>query len=288
MRILILGANGYLGSKMVCKLAEQKHEVVCAVRNGADLSRLDSVAHKVQFIEATVEAALEARKKKHFDWLLNMACNYGRGGIPDRLVIESNTMFPMGIMDALIETGTKNVLSIGTGLPEQLNTYSFSKSLFARFGSYKAEKNGIHFINMKLEMFYGSDEPQTRFLPSCICRMLKNEPLELTAGTQRRDIVTIEDVVEAILFVIRLNSNGYQEFSVGTGEGPSVREVLTYAHEVIGSASKLDFGAIPMRQGESDCIANPLELTQLGFTYKYDWKSGISKMIHEMEKRYNV
>ena len=38
MKILLTGANGYIGMRLLSMLLEEKHEVICAVRNEARLS----------------------------------------------------------------------------------------------------------------------------------------------------------------------------------------------------------------------------------------------------------
>ena len=80
--------------------------------------------------------------------------------------------------------------------------YSFSKKMFSEFGRFYAEKHGIIFNSLLLEMFYGADEPKNRFLPSIISKMINGEPVETTLGTQHRDIISSDDIVNAILLVL--------------------------------------------------------------------------------------
>ncbi len=284
MRFLILGGNGYLGSKITRTLLDMEHEIVCTKRPKSDFTKLKGYESKITLIPAVSEAVETAFIYQEFDWIINMACNYGRSMLLYDNVIDSNIIFPLSVLNLAVKYNVRNYLTVGTGLPDELNMYSFSKAQFSGFGKFYADSQGINFINMKLEMFYGFDEPQDRFIPSCILKMSKNEDIDLTLGTQKRDIVSIYDVENAILCAIHAKIEGYHEICVGTGEAPTIRTLLTYIKTEIGSTSDLKFGVVPMRSGEPDCIADTLELKNIGYECKYGWKQGIRKMIEEMRE----
>ena len=142
MKALILGANGYLGSKIIHTLLEKDVSLVCTKREKSNMSRIEDVLYnsKIKFIPASVDAVETVLQYNTFDWALNFACNYGRSnGLYDS-VIESNIEFPLKVLDKAVEHGTKKFLTIGTGLPDDLNMYSFSKKMFSEFGKFYAEK----------------------------------------------------------------------------------------------------------------------------------------------------
>lgn len=51
MKILLTGASGYIGKRLVRRLIEKKYEVVCAVRDLDRISLPDSIINKVSFLE---------------------------------------------------------------------------------------------------------------------------------------------------------------------------------------------------------------------------------------------
>ena len=284
MRFLILGGNGYLGSKITKVLLEKGHSIVCTKRQKSDFSRLAGYMDYITMIPATTDKLKEAFTCGSFDWVLNMVCSYEQGKFFYDNVIESNIVFPLSALNLAVEHGIENYLTIGTALPNELNMYSFTKSQFSGFGEFYAKKHGINFIDVKLEMFYGSDEPKGRFISNCIIKMLQNQDMDLTIGTQKRDIVSIHDVVSAMLCIIRAEIEGYCEIPVGTGEAPTIRDITTYIKRECGSRSNLNFGIFPMRKGEPDCIADIAKLTDIGYRCKYSWKQGIREMIKEIRE----
>lgn len=284
MKFLILGGNGYLGSKIIKHLLNIGHSITCTKRKNSDLTKLFGFEDYITIIPASATAVETALIYQKFDWILNMVCNYGRDTVLYDNVIESNIEFPLSVLNLAVKYDIANYMTIGTGLPAKLNMYSFSKNLFSSFGEFYAEKHGINFINMRLEMFYGSDEPKDRFIPNCIIKMLHNEDIDLTFGTQKRDIVSVDDVIGAILCVLDSDLKGFHEIAVGTGEAPSIKNILIYIKEETGSMSNLNFGSIPARIGEPDCIADITELKKIGYKCKYEWKQGLKKMIKEIVK----
>ena len=284
MNILILGANGYLGSKMVHALLNQGTRMVCTRRSTSDMTRLHDLLteEKITFVPATVEAIEATLNYNYFDWVLNIACNYGKSDVLYGNVLESNIEFPLKVLNKVAEYGTRNFLTIGTGLPEMLNMYSFSKSMFSRFGRFYADKHEINFYNMKLQMFYGNDEPKDRFISNLVSHMLAGDEINVTLGTQHRDIISVEDVVRAIINVMNSDLTGYWEIPVGTGVMPAISEIVDFVWNKTGRKSNVNKGAVPMRKNEPDCVADISVLEQIGEWNPVFWKDGLQQMINSI------
>lgn len=288
MKFLVLGGNGYIGSKITRILVEDGHNVVCTKRSSSNLSRLEDLSNNIKWVPASIDGVKSAMQYVDFDYVLNMACNYGKSTVLYDDVIEANIEFPLKVLNTAVVHGTKKFLTIGTGLPDKLNMYSFSKKMFSEFGKFYVEKYGITFNSLLLEMFYGADEPSDRFLPSVIRKMIKGEAVNTTIGIQRRDIISTEDIIKAVLMIINTNISGYNEIPVGTGEAPTISEIVDYIWDNTGSRSYVRKGEIPMRDNEPDCIADTTFLKSIGKWNPTPWKEGIKKMIMEIEEENEI
>lgn len=284
MNVLILGGNGYIGSKVTRKLINEGHNVVCTKRKKSSLVRLDNIINEIKWIPASIDAVESAVQYMEFDYVINFICNYGRKNVLYDDVIEANIEFPLKVLNTVVEKGTNKYLTIGTGLPDRLNMYSFSKRMFSEFGRFYAEKHNIVFNSLQLEMFYGADEPKNRFLTSIVDNMIKGNMVEITLGTQKRDIIAVEDVVKAIMMVIHSKIEGFNEIPVGTGEAPSISEIVDYVWEQTGKKSKVIKGAIPMRIDEPDCVADNSILKSIGEWEPTKWRNGLRDMIESMRR----
>ena len=285
MDFLILGGSGYIGSKITRELIKDGHTVVCTKRATSDTSRLDDMSDRIKWIPASIDGVESAMQYMQFDYVLNMVCNYGRTNVLYDGVIDANIEFPLKVLNTIVEHGTKKYLTIGTGLPDELNMYSFSKKMFSEFGKFYVDNHGITFNSLLLEMFYGADEPRNRFLPSVIHKMINGEIVETTVGTQKRDIIAAEDILKAIKMVIYSDLKGFNEIPVGTGVAPTISEIVDYIWEETGNKAEVRKGVVPMRNNEPDCVADTTLLCSLGDWNPTPWKIGIKNMIKQMEEK---
>lgn len=283
MRILILGGNGYLGSHIAACLCKNE-DVTVAVRMGADIQRLNLVRNYIRFVDASIQNISLLLQREPFDWIINCVCSYGKSGEDEKTVIQTNFDYPLSVLDVAVKYAVNNFMTIGTGLPESFNIYSMTKADLSRIGKKYSQEVLINFIELKLQMFYGADEPKSRFLPMCIDKMIAGEDIELTTGEQKRDLVSVQDVEALICHILNIGVKGYRVFEVGCGEAPSIREIVEYMGNYLHSESKLLWGAKPARIGEPDCIANIERLDEIGFVCKIDWKTGLREMIDERRK----
>ena len=289
MDILILGGSGYLASKIAKQLVDDNN-IVCTRRKESKMQyierELNNRKDEIKFIPASLEAIQVALQYTSFDIVINLVCNYGRNNTLYDNVLEANIEFPLEVLNCLVEHGTKRFITIGTGLPVNFNMYSFSKNIFSEFGEFYVKQHGINFINLKLEMFYGWDEPRNRFIPGLIHDMIDGKEINVTVGTQLRDIIAVDDVVMIILAVVKSNLiEGFQEISIGTGVAPAISELVNYIWERTGRKSKINYGSVPLRYNEPDCVAD-ITLIKKFIIKDYEpifWKDGILNMIEKIK-----
>lgn len=275
--ILLLGATGYLGGNIAVSLCEAGYDVICVVRKTSDISRLKSLDVTLISNEpGEIDLILRTRK---IDWIINGVCTYKANDTLYGDILESNIIFPLTVLNLAVKYGVKNFITMGTSLPDDINLYSYTKKKFSEFGQYLSVKDGINFIDLQLEMFYGGlFEPGNRFISSCRIKLQKGIPLDLTKGTQKRDMIRVEDISAIICRLIESNYvSGYKSLPVGSGEQHPIKEVIKYMHNVIGSKSELHFGAIPSRKGEPDTLADISWYDDIGYKLKFSFFDGLKE-----------
>ena len=289
MKIMVLGATGYLGFNIAKRLLREPDiYLTVAVR---DFEKLRSLFTREQLQNVSVvscELSLieYVLRENEFDYIINTVCTYK----PDEKslyadMFASNLSFPLNILNLGIKYNVKKFLTIGTTLSSEVNVYSFSKNKFAEFGKYLSEHGQIDFIELKLEMFFGGEhEKSERFIKNCVLKLKRNELLELTDGTQIRDMIRVEDVIEVIVKILKETDwKGYHQFSLGYGEAHSIRETVEYMKSIIHSNSKLHFGALPMRRGEQDSVADVSWLKDIDYHFQYSWSTGLKKEMEDAQ-----
>lgn len=269
MKILVLGGTGYLGSKVCNALLERSHDLFITRRFMSDTSQIQN-NERCTFVSASNESIV-CLKNENIEMLVNLSCNYGRDKTSYKEVLESNLFFPLNVMSIAVDMGIKKVLAIGTSLPIDLNMYSFSKGKFGEFGKQFVKECDISFAEIELEMFYGSDEPEDRFLTKTIRNCIMGNELDVTLGTQKRDIIDVCDVVDAIVTVAENMPVGYSKIPVGTGISPTVHDVIEYIYTQTESKSAINWGKIPMRSGEPDCCCDVSKISGIFNIVGKEW-----------------
>lgn len=282
MNILVLGGNGYLGSKLIAQLVQKKENVFSTIREQSNLSRLNEVKNNINFVKAEYADIKRLLSDEKIDCVVNMVCDYGRKC--NRDMIYSNLMFPLEVLELASTYKVDQFIAIDTALPKDLNLYSFTKNSFSEYGKFYSEKYGINFVDLKVQMYYGFDEPQDRFIPATIRKMICGDIVNTTYGTQLRDIIAVGDVVNLIVEIIYRQLKEFNSIDIGTGTAPAISELVDFIWEKTGRKSVVNKGIIPMRPNEPNCIAD-MSIVHRILDYKpIYWKDGISKMIDDIRR----
>ena len=271
MKIAVSGATGYIGLHLIHKLLENDNQILAITRKNTE--KLSSIC------------------KKYADCIYSTTCCYETDSKFLERTVDSNYTFPSSLLKAAIHSGSlsgKHVrfINIGTSLPASLNLYSLTKKQFSELGEFFANLGKVQFVNVLLESFFGSDEPENRFIPRTIRKLLNNEVIDATKGTQHRDYVSAENVIDILSFLTAAKiTELFISIPVGSGESPSIREILEYLKAITNSKSKINFGAIPSRPNEPSTRADLTVLRNLGYEKEITtWKNGIKKMVEDIKK----
>ena len=219
------------------------------------------------------------------DTIIHTATCYGRKGESTSEILQANLVFPLNLLNAAIEAGVDLFINTDTVLDKLLNPYALSKGQFAEWGKYFADQKMIHFLNLKLEHFYGPNDDDTKFTAHVINNCLKNVPeLNLTLGEQQRDFIYIDDVIAAYLLLLDKHTSfedQFVEFEIGSGIAITIKHFVETVHRLTASTTRLNFGALPYRTGEamySKAIIDKLQT--LGWHCQQDINAGINLRLY--------
>lgn len=287
--LLITGATGYLGSHLVRALLAAGHRVAILKRATSNLSRLDDCIPRLAVFNIEDSLDLPFKSLGHVDAVIHTATCYGRGGEKTSEIFETNTVFPLQLLETATFFNTDNFFNTDTILYKYLNDYALSKHHLVEWGKSFADAGKINFINIKLEHIYGAGDDSSKFATHVIHACLNNiDELKLTLGEQRRDFIHIDDVVSAYLCLLENTGKvrqGFSELGVGSGQAISIRDFVNTVHWLTASQTKLEFGAYPYREHElMHSETNLSGLLKLGWQCRYDIETGLKQVI-ELERK---
>lgn len=282
-KILLTGITGFLGSNLASRLVQQGYEVHGLLRKSSSIDRIDQILNNISlyYIEETNLDVLFGKLEKNF-CIVHTATNYGRNNESVSEIFYANTVFPLKLLDYGVRAGASLFINTDTILDKYLNVYSFSKNQLMQWGRYFSVHEKISFINLRLEHIYGSNDDQSKFTSFVINSCLNNvEEIKLTPGEQCRDFVHVDDVVEAYLILLKNKvPQGFNEYDVGSGESISVKEFVKLVKKITNSKTKLNFGALPYRDGEvMHSVADTKMLQNFGWKCQFDIEAGLMSIL---------
>ncbi len=284
MDILLTGATGFLGGALAQHWLAQGHRLTVLVRPGSARARLAGRGGQLSWLQAEGAELVNAVRRHAADVIVHTACSYGRKQETPLQLFEANVQLGMQLLQGVLarEPARRcSLLHTGSVLDAGVSLYALSKQQFADWGARLAAQHPtqLQFIQLRLQHLYGPGDDASKFSSHVLRSCARGEPtLALTACTQRRDFIHLQDAVAAIGTVLQQRAQfaASDAVDVGSGQAPSLREFVETAQRLLGSRTRLDFGALPMRPGEPMlCRADTTRLRALGWVPHFTLEQGL-------------
>jgi CDP-paratose synthetase len=290
--ILITGATGFLGRNLLKKLVNDKHRIIILIRSISDISSINNLLKELVIYNIDKTDLEHIFLNHSIDTVIHCATNYGRKETDHISLLNANLILPL----KLLQLGSTHHLSCfintDTVLDKRISHYSLSKSQFKEWLIIYANK--IVCVNVALEHFYGPFDDKSKFVTFIINSILNNvEKIDLTEGTQKRDFIYIDDVVDAFLKIIDNCKNvdkGYFHYEIGTNNTIEIREFVMMIKNIAKNThTKLNFGALPLRENEVlESHVDTSAIYKLHWAPKISLADGLRKTIESERKRMNI
>jgi len=306
MKILVTGANGFIGSHCLPKLIAAGFEVhgITRAREWPEESINKNIFfHSVDlFNQVEVTSLIKKLRPTHLlhcAWLTTPGIFWSSA---DNILWLQATIH---LLQQFGENGGLRAMGLGScaeydwtldgGICEEQGTPLIPKTVYgqcklAAAQSFQAVAQIYNFTALWARIFspYGVGEPAEKFISTVIKGLLQQKQVLCTHGLQIRDFLYIDDVVDAI--VALLLSTGSGAYNIGSGSGISLKRVVKTITDELGHEELIQFGARPEQLGEPIVlVAHTKRLTELtNFQPKYDLKLGITKMIELLCQRESI
>ena len=147
--------------------------------------------------------------------------------------------------------------------------------VLARF----AAEVGVSSAWGRVFFLYGPHEHPNRLVSSVVRALLADRDAEVTHGRQVRDFMHVQDVAEALCALLASDVAG--PVNIGTGEAPSLRDVVLTIGDHLGRTDRIQLGARPSPPDDPAMIvADVARLRdEVGFSPTWTLASGLNDTI---------
>ena len=294
-KVLVTGANGFIGAHLVVALEREGAEVFALVRRHSDPARLvtlQSRAKRTVLDLLDFEAVRTELAAIQPNYVFHTAV--GRDSDRWQSSIDLNGSATINLLQASLSPSLEKFVHCGSSLE-----YGDIKAPFREadaikpnslFGVSKAAGTlqlqqlalgkGFPVVILRLFHVYGILESEHRLVPTAIRSYLANRPIALTGTGYQHDFVYVSDVVKACLLAAAQGVSG-QIFNIGSGTPVTNEQVVAQIGRISGKQVEVKTGAFPAREWDrTDWYADISKAkSQLGWQADTSLEDGLRQCI---------
>ena len=293
-RVLLTGASGFIGSTLASRLLSDGADVSCLVRTveleaahkrGIPEDRMIKIS---SFQHAELAPIMDSLQPEYIFHLAASGVNPQDSDPEDVLNGNVNLVTQLLLsvrgcsVKRIIHTGSCSEYAISPSEdyltedspigPDTL--YGAAKAASVIYGNALAKQLAVPFTTLRLFGVYGVGEAPGRLVPYLIDRLACDESVDLTPGEQIRDLLYIDDIVEAFLAAATSPEiESYRAYNVCSGCETQIKDMAIEVARAMDKPRRLlEFGGRPYRPDESMRIVGSNER----FCRDTKWKPRIS------------
>lgn len=310
-KVLVLGADGFIGSNLVENLVVNGFDVRAfdLFRNGKSLN-LEHLKDKIEFFQGDFlnisdinRALIDVREVIHLVSLTTPASSMN-----DPIIdIETNIKGSVSLFIQCVESGVKRVIYASSGgaiygnnnnstNSENDNTnpsspYGIAKLTIEKYLEYFKMKSGLNYVAFRFSNPYGPRQNIIGIqgiIPIFLNLIRNGNPLNVYGdGENIRDYIYIDDMVNVIVQTIK-NEKITGIYNVGNGKGISINELILIMSEVTNTVPIINYLPSRISDVRKVVLDTKKMKKEIGCFVKTDLRDGIKKTwqwINKNEKK---
>jgi len=312
MRILVTGANGFIGRELCRVLLDNGFNVRVAMRNNSCMDNISSGC-EVSLIGDLGRKTIWDEAVKNVDTIVHLAgLAHVFGRVPIREFHNVNVVATERLARSAVKFGVRRLVYVSSiGVNGDRNNKEFTELDMPNpdgpyaISKYEAEKvllsigreNGLETVILRPTLVYGANPPGN--FKRLLFLVKGNVPLPFKGIKNKRDFIYIGNLVDAILNCIRHPKAANETFLLSDGESISTPDLITMIAEEMGRPARLfsfPYGvlrglcSIIGKREELDKLAGPLLVDSskirglLGWKPPFTLREGIRETVRGIKK----
>jgi UDP-glucose 4-epimerase len=303
IRVLILGADGFIGSNLTYRLLREKKYIIRAFdrfKNGQS-KNLNQLRNKIELFAGDFLNRSDIKKSlKNIDYVFHFLSSTTPGSsMEDPLMdINTNVCGMLSLLDECVKAKVKKVIFSSSGgavygnqdkkmysekdNPFPISPYGISKLTIEKYLEYYKVYHGLDYLVLRYSNIYGPRQNifgSQGIIPIFLNLVDQgNEVAVFGDGKNVRDYIYIDDAIEVTMLLFNKKTQ-YHVYNVGSSRGFSINEILKIIGRTTGKKIKIKW--LPKRNIDIDRVVLDMKKVLLEVKYlpKVDIDEGIRKTL---------
>ena len=254
MRILLTGATGFIGKKLLQNFCELNYKVAIHIRKPLEGINPDVVVFSGELIHHKEEIIAYAPQYVfHLAGSSIYPINFkGEETLWNSNVLYGNTLLNIiREISGLIFVNFTTSLTYNGTLISPYSYYALTKANFIESLEYHVRFNSMRVFNLILYTVYGKEDHTKRAINYIVESLNAKTPISMSPGEQQLDFIHVDDVIGLCIQLLEKKPVTYIEnIHVGTGIGTTLKQAASLIELYRNQKANIQFGAIPYRDEE--------------------------------------
>jgi nucleoside-diphosphate-sugar epimerase len=277
--ILVTGAEGFIGRRLVEVLKGNAHSVLELGRADGDIAEPETLK---PFHEVPVDFLFHLAGRTYVPDSWQEPSNFQRVnvmGTANVLELCRKKKIPLICVSAYLY-GVPALLPIKeTDKTEPNNPYALSKLMAESLCDFYAMHFDVPVTIVRPFNIYGIGQKKHFLIPEIIAQIKTGTPIHVKDLTPRRDYLYLDDLVDGLMLTMK-NKSGHRVYNLGYGSSLSVKEII----EVIQSLAKTSLEIVCdnlLRKNEIQDVYADIGRAQkeLAWQPRHSFEDGIRKIL---------
>ena len=305
-KVLVTGAAGFIGSRLVEKLVESGAAVRAFIRytSRAELGLLATLPHPIldqlEFVRGDLRDPSAVRNALkdigivfHLGALISIPYSY----VHPVETVHTNVLGALNILEACRKTGSRlghasssEVYGSAMRVPideehplQGQSPYSASKIGADKLVEAYFRSFDVPSITVRPFNTYGPGQSTRAVIPTIITQTIHSDRIKLGNLDSIRDFTYVDDTVEGFIAAARLDLWDGRVYNLGSGQEISIRKIAELIFEIMGKEVIVDIDQKRIRPEKSEVIRlisdNSKAREKLGWMPKVSIRDGLTQTI---------
>ncbi|MDR1215750.1 MAG: NAD-dependent epimerase/dehydratase family protein [Treponema sp.] len=263
-KAIITGAGGFIGRALTAELLAHDVEVIALDRAEMDIAKRSPNSDGLHIVECDLSRLLSLNETDRelfvgADVFYHLGWAGSAGDVRADYTIQlRNVQWSLDAMNFARESGCARFVGAGSIMEKESgfvgNAQSVKPGVAYIYGTAKlaahymtkslATRCGIDHVWAMITNAYGVGESSPRFINTTIRKILAEEPLEFTSGTQNYDFVYVNDIAKAFR-LLGETGKPFCQYMLGSGGAKPLRQFIEELGQTLAPERPLYFGNVP-------------------------------------------